>query len=129
MIFSVVYLAMRRLLGCLMVLARLIPRRRWGEVFAVTPATLLAWHRQLVNRKRDYTSRRRPERPPTAAAIRKLVIRMATEPDLGTPSRARRTRQDRPPDRCRTIDLVITAAHGPGRLLAPHMHAWLAERS
>jgi hypothetical protein len=27
--------------------ARLIPRRRWTEVFAVTPATLLAWHREL----------------------------------------------------------------------------------
>ena len=26
-------------------LSRLIPRRRWGEVFAVTLATLLAWHR------------------------------------------------------------------------------------
>jgi putative transposase len=26
-------------------LSRLIPRRRWGEVFTVTPATLLAWHR------------------------------------------------------------------------------------
>ena len=48
-------------------------------MFAVTPATLLAWHRRLVNRKRDYTSRRRPEQPSTAAAIRKLVIRMATE--------------------------------------------------
>jgi len=82
-IFSVVYLAVRRLLGCLMVLAqrqvskdaellvlrhenavlrrqigrvlyqpgdrlrlavlsRLIPRRRWGEVFAVAPATLFS---------------------------------------------------------------------------------------
>ena len=120
MIFSVVYLLVRRLLGCLMVLARrevskdaellvlrhenamlrrqisrvryqpgdrlwlaalsrLIPRRRWGEVFAVTPATLLAWHRRLVTRKWDYTSRRRPGRPSTAAAIRKLVIRMATD--------------------------------------------------
>jgi hypothetical protein len=29
-------------------LARLIPRRRWGEVFAVPPATLLSWHRRLV---------------------------------------------------------------------------------
>ena len=29
-------------------LSQLIPRRRWGEVFAVTPATLLAWHRRLV---------------------------------------------------------------------------------
>jgi putative transposase len=119
-IFSVVYLLARSLLGCLMVLARreaskdaellvlrhqngvlrrqisrvryqpadrlwlaalsqLIPRRRWGEVFAVTPATLLAWHRRLITRKWDYTSRRRPGRPPTAAAIRKLVIRMATD--------------------------------------------------
>ena len=47
-------------------LSRLIPRRRWGEVFEVTPATLLAWHRRLVSRKWDYTSRRRPGRPPTA---------------------------------------------------------------
>ena len=60
-------------------LSRLIPRRRWGKVFAVTPATLLAWHRRLVTRKWDYTSRRRPARPPTAAAIRKLVIRIATD--------------------------------------------------
>jgi putative transposase len=118
-IFSAVYLLVRRLLGCLMVLARrevskdaellvlrhqnavlrrqigrvryqradrlwlaalsrLIPRRRWGEVFAVTPATLLAWHRRLVTRKWDYSNRQRPGRPPTAAAIRKLVIRIAT---------------------------------------------------
>ena len=48
-------------------------------MFAVTPATLLAWHRRLVARKWDYASRRRPGRPPTAAAIRKLVIRMATD--------------------------------------------------
>ena len=52
-------------------LSRLVPRRRWGEVFAVIPATLLAWHRRLVARKWDYTSRRRPglRRPSTAAAI------------------------------------------------------------
>jgi putative transposase len=60
-------------------LSRLIPRRRWSEVFAVTPATLLAWHRRLVARKWDYTSRQRPGRPSTAAAIRTLVIRMATD--------------------------------------------------
>jgi putative transposase len=60
-------------------LSQLIPRHRWGEVFAVTPATLLAWHRRLIARKWDYTSRRRPGRPSTAAAIRKLVIRIATE--------------------------------------------------
>ena len=50
-------------------LSRLIPRRRWGEVFAVTPATLLAWHRRLVTCTWDYTSRRRPGRPSTAAAV------------------------------------------------------------
>jgi putative transposase len=60
-------------------LSRLVPRRQWGEVFAVTPATLIAWHRRLVARKWDYTSRRRPGRPSTAAVIRKLVIRIATE--------------------------------------------------
>jgi putative transposase len=60
-------------------LSRLIPRPRWGEVFAVTPATLLGWHRRLVTRKWDYASRRRPGRPSTAAAIRKLVIRMAAD--------------------------------------------------
>ena len=60
-------------------LSRVIPRRRWGDVFAVTPATLLAWHRRLDARKWDYASRRRPGRPPTAAAICKLVIRIATE--------------------------------------------------
>ena len=120
MIVSVVYLLIRCLFGCLMVLprcqaskdaeflvlrhenavvrrqigrvryepgerlwlaalSRLVPRRRWGEVFAVTPATLLAWHRRLVARKWDYTSRRPPGRPSTAAVIRKLVIRIATQ--------------------------------------------------
>ena len=120
MILSIVYLVVRCLLGCPMVLARseaskdaellalrhenavlrrqisrvryqradrlwlaalsrLIPRRRWGEVFAVTPATLLAWHRRLITHKWDYTSRRRPGRPSTATTIRKLVIRIATE--------------------------------------------------
>src|SRR5260370_37006296 len=96
---SVVYLLVRGLLGCLMVLtrhqvskdaellvlrhentvlrrqigrvryepgdrlwlaalSRSVPRRQRGEGFAVTPATLLAWHRRLGARKWDYTSRR-----------------------------------------------------------------------
>ncbi len=63
----------------LMALSGLIPRRRWEEVFTVTPATLLTWHRRLVTRKWDYANRRRPGRPSTEAAIRKLVIRMATD--------------------------------------------------
>jgi putative transposase len=119
-IFSVVCMLARCLLGCLMVLARrevskdaellvlrhenavlrrqigrvryqlgdrlwlaalsrLIPRHRWGKVFAMTPATLLAWHRRLVARKWDHASRRRPGRPSTAATIRTLVIRIATD--------------------------------------------------
>ena len=36
------------------------PPPQWGEVFAVTPATLLAWHRRLVACKRDYYASRRP---------------------------------------------------------------------
>jgi putative transposase len=50
-----------------------VPRRRWTEVFAVTPATVVARHRRLVSRKGDFTARRRPGRPPTAAVITKLV--------------------------------------------------------
>jgi putative transposase len=38
-------------------LSRLVPRRRPGEVFMVTPATLLTWHRRLIARNWDYTSR------------------------------------------------------------------------
>jgi putative transposase len=48
-------------------LARLVPRRRWAEVFPVTPATLLAWHRRLAARKYDTSKRRRPGRPPTGS--------------------------------------------------------------
>ena len=48
-------------------------------MFALSPATLLAWHRRLVARKWDYTSRRCPGRPSTAAAIRKLMIGMAID--------------------------------------------------
>src|SRR5271157_2366786 len=46
-------------------LARLIPRRRWGAIFPITPATLLAWHRRLVAGKYDTSKRRAPGRPPT----------------------------------------------------------------
>jgi putative transposase len=53
-------------------------------VFGVTP-TLIVWYRRLVTRSWDYTSRWRPGRPPTAAGIRKLVIRIATDnPMWGT---------------------------------------------
>jgi putative transposase len=60
-------------------LSRLVSRRRWPEVFPVTPATILRWHRDLVARKWDYTSRRRPGRPSTGTSVKALIIRMARE--------------------------------------------------
>ncbi|GGW25326.1 hypothetical protein GCM10010294_70630 [Streptomyces griseoloalbus] len=60
-------------------LCGLIPRRRWREVFPVTPGTLLAWHRKFVAARWDYTARRRIGRPPTRAAIKTLVLRLAQE--------------------------------------------------
>jgi transposase len=58
-------------------LARLVSRRRWGEVFPVTPATLLAWHRRLAARKYDTSKRRKPGRPTTSPGIARLVVRLA----------------------------------------------------
>jgi putative transposase len=63
-------------------LARLVPRRRWAEVFPVTPATLLAWHRRLAAKKYDTSKRRTPGRPPTAPGIARLVVRLAGENPL-----------------------------------------------
>ena len=63
-------------------LARLVPRRRCGEVFPVTPATLLAWHRRLMARKYDTSKRRKPGRPPTNRSITRLVVRLAKENPL-----------------------------------------------
>jgi putative transposase len=51
-----------------------------AQVFPVTPATLLAWHRRLIARKWDYSLRRRgPGRPPTASAVKALALRLAKE--------------------------------------------------
>jgi len=64
-------------------LARLLPRRRWAQIFPVTPATVLRWHRRLVARRWNYSQRRRgPGRPPTAASIRRLIVRLATDNPL-----------------------------------------------
>jgi len=60
-------------------LALLIPRRRWTEIFPVTPATLLAWHRELAAAKYDTSKRRKPGRPPTMPGIARLVVRLAKE--------------------------------------------------
>jgi putative transposase len=64
------------------VIARFIPRGRWAEVFPVTPATLLAWHRKLAARKYDTSKRRRPGRPPTVRSIARLAVRLAAENPL-----------------------------------------------
>jgi hypothetical protein len=60
-------------------LSRLIRRCRWAEVFPVTPATILRWHRNLVARKRTFTDRRSPGRPCTPQPVKTLIIQMARE--------------------------------------------------
>jgi transposase len=60
-------------------LARLVPRRRWAQVFGVTPGTLLRWHRRLVAWKWTYRHRATPGRPSTPAAVRRLVVAMARQ--------------------------------------------------
>jgi hypothetical protein len=49
-------------------LARLITRKRWTQIFPVTPAMLLAWHRELAGAKYGTSGRRKPGRPPTVRA-------------------------------------------------------------
>src|ERR1035438_2904955 len=50
-------------------LARLLPRRRWTELFPVTPATLLTWRRRLAAAKSDTSGRPKPGRPPKSPSI------------------------------------------------------------
>jgi putative transposase len=63
-------------------LARLVPRGRWAEVFPVTPATLLAWHRRLAAGRYDTGKRRGPGRPRTSPGIARLLVRLARENPL-----------------------------------------------
>ncbi len=58
-------------------LSRLLPRSRW-PIFAVTPQTVLRWHRDLVARRWTYPART-PGRPRTGKTIRDLVLRLARE--------------------------------------------------
>ncbi|ABW13230.1 Integrase catalytic region [Parafrankia sp. EAN1pec] len=58
-------------------LSRLLPRARW-DVFVVTPATVLRWHRDLLARQWTYRSKK-PDRPPIRHEIRELVLRLARE--------------------------------------------------
>jgi transposase InsO family protein len=58
--------------------SRALSRPAWRRSAFVTPATLLRWHRELVARRWTYPHRR-PGRPPTAAEVRELVVRLARE--------------------------------------------------
>lgn len=61
-------------------LSSLIPRRRWAQVFPVTPGTLLGWHRRLVARRWDCSACRiKPGRSATAEVVKELVLRLARE--------------------------------------------------
>jgi putative transposase len=57
-------------------LARMLPAGLRGHRL-VTPGTLLAWHRCLIQRKWAYPSQ--PGRPPASKEIRDLVLRLARE--------------------------------------------------
>jgi hypothetical protein len=73
-------------------LGLLIPRNRWAEVFPVTPATLLAWHRRLAAKKYD-TSKRRKTRPPAHGPGHRPAHRSPGEGEsaVGAPPDPRRT--------------------------------------
>ena len=60
--------------------AKKLGRRILEEVAGlVTPDTLMAWHRRLIAQKYDGSGNRGPGRPPTAAKIQSLVVRMAEQ--------------------------------------------------
>ena len=64
----------------LAVKAKRLSRKVLAQVATiVTPGTLLAWHRKLIAMKYDGSKYRSPGRPPTAADISALVVRMAEE--------------------------------------------------
>ena len=64
----------------LAVRAKKLGRKVLKEVASlVTPDTLLTWHRRLIARKYDGSSKRGPGRPPLAARIKRLIVRMASE--------------------------------------------------
>jgi hypothetical protein len=60
-------------------LARLIPRRRWVQMFNVSPDTLLRWHRRLVAWKWAYPRSPTPGRPSIPVPVARLVVAMARQ--------------------------------------------------
>ncbi len=64
----------------LAVKARTLGRRVLRDIATImTPDTLLAWHRSLIAKKYDGSTRRGPGPPPVVAQIQALIVRMATE--------------------------------------------------
>ena len=60
--------------------AKILGRRVLRDIATiVTPDTLLAWHRTLIAKKYDGSTRPGPGRPPVMAEIRALIVRMATD--------------------------------------------------
>jgi putative transposase len=55
----------------------MLPRRSW-QAFSVRPEKLLRWHRRLIANRWTYPHRL-PGRPPIAAEVRELVLRLARE--------------------------------------------------
>lgn len=65
----------------LAVKAKAVSRRGLAEITTLfTPDTLLRWHRRLVAAKWDYHQHRKsPGRPPLAAELERLIVRLAQE--------------------------------------------------
>jgi hypothetical protein len=78
-------------------LASLLPRRRWTEIFPVTPATLLAWHRKLAAKRYDTSRQRKPGRPTADSPEHRPPCRSAGkgESAVGIPPDPRRADEAR----------------------------------
>ncbi len=64
----------------LAVKGKALGRKLLGKVASVaSPDTILAWHRKLIAKKWDYSSKRRPGRPRIMNEIADLIVRMARE--------------------------------------------------
>src|SRR5687767_399168 len=59
-------------------LSRCLPPNTW-HVLPVHPATLRRWQREVAQRRWGHRARRQPGRPPLAADLRALIVRLARE--------------------------------------------------